>query len=115
MGRMDKAKAALGLIDDAVVPPQMDYGYQRRVRLYKGIVTPETFIDIDDIKAHMIDQPGRLDLEIKTLTFGLFVYYTYVGETAKANEQLIKVLNTEPSVAFGYLKAQIIAKKRNLI
>lgn len=115
MGRMDEAREILGHIDDAVVPPKMDYGYQRRVRLYKGLIKPEKFIDIEDIKTHMINQPGRLDLELKSLTFGLFVYYTYCGETAKANEQLVKVVNTEPSAAFGYLKAHTLATARGLI
>jgi len=115
MGQMDQAKKSLESFDLSIVPPQMDYAYRRRVKLYKGVITPEEFIDEADITANMIEQPDRLALEIKTLIFGLFVYYTYVGETEKANEQLIKIVNTKPSAAFGYIKAAQIARKRGLV
>jgi tetratricopeptide (TPR) repeat protein len=115
MGQMDKARESLDLIDLSVIPPQMDYAYRRRIQLYKGFMAPEDFIDPEHIKTHMIEQPDRLELEIKTLTFGLFVYYTYVGQTEKANEQLLKIAHTKPSAAFGYIKAMSLARVRGLV
>ena len=57
--------------------PPMHYAYKRRVLLYKGLITPEEFIDEDDIRARMVDQEDRFTLEIATLLFGLYMYYVY--------------------------------------
>ena len=45
LGRYKEAQECLSLIKDDVVPPQMDYGYSMCVKLYKGLVKPEEFID----------------------------------------------------------------------
>lgn len=115
MGDKQKAKEVLELIDHNVMPPTMDYAYRRRVMLYKGVITPEEFIDLEHIKANTLDKPGRVELEVQTLTFGLFAYYDYIGDTEKANEVLLRITTFPPSAAFGCLKGNAIARKRGLI
>ena len=117
MGDKEKAKEVLDLIDTSMEPHHcMDYSYRRRVKLYKGEITPEELIDDEDImKNDYSVQPGRLQLAHETLTFGLFAYYTYIGETEKANETLKKIVAFPPSAAFGYLKGSGIARERGLI
>ena len=118
MGEMEKAKAVLDLIDADVVPPTMDYGYRRQVLLYKGIISPEELIDLEDIKKNSLvkdNVPGRMELETTSITIGHYVYYTYIGDTEKANEALLKITTFEPSAAFAYLKGVALAKERGLI
>ena len=117
MGDMEKAKEILNLIDTSVEPHHcMDYAYRRRVRLYKGEINPEDMIDEQDILQNAyITQPGRMQLETETLTFGLFAYYTYTGNTEKANETLKTIASFKPSAAFGYLKGSAIARERGLL
>ena len=38
LGEKEKAVEALSLVPDDAVPPQMDYGYCRCVKLYKGLI-----------------------------------------------------------------------------
>lgn len=117
MGDMDRAAETLKLIDTSVeLHHCMDYAYRRRIRLYKGEIKPEEMIDDEDIlKNAYVAQPGRVQLEHETLTFGLFAYYTYIGDTQKANETLKTIASFKPSAAFGYLKGTDIARKRGLI
>jgi len=115
MGDMEKAKAVLDEIGDDLPAPQMHYGYKRRVRLYKGLISPEEFIDVEDIKKHLIKQDNRLQLEITTLLFGLYIYYIYKGEEEKANETLLEILKDPYKGAFGAIKAEDAAKARGLI
>lgn len=115
MNDKEKAREVLDLIDVNVIPPIMDYAYRRRVMLYKGVVKPEEFIDIDHIKENCLPLPNRVELEINTLTFGLYAYYSYIGDTEKANEVLLKITKFEPSPAFGYIKGVALARKNGLI
>lgn len=115
MGEMEKARAVLDEIEDDLPAPQMHYGYKRRVRLYKGLIAPEDFIDEADIQKHMIPQKNRMQLEITTLLFGLYIYYIYKGEDAKANETLLEILKDPYKGAFGAIKAEEAAKARGLI
>ena len=48
LGRYKEAQECLSLIEDDVVPPQMDYGYSMCVKLYNGLVKPEEFIDEEE-------------------------------------------------------------------
>ena len=115
MGDMEHAKAVLDEIDDDLPAPQMHYGYKRRVRLYKGLIAPEAFIDEDDIRKHMVDQDNRMQLEITTLLFGLYIYYMYHGEEQKANQTLLEILKDPYKGAFGAIKAEDAARAKGLI
>ncbi len=117
MGDTVRAKEILDMMDTATEPHHcMDYAYRRRVRLYKGEVRPEELIDEADIRKNaFMEQPGRMQLERETLTFGLFAYYTYIGNNEMANATLKTIMDFEPSVVFGYLKGSDIARRRGLV
>lgn len=114
MGDMEGARRALDLVADDLDVPDMDWDYKRRVRLYKGLVKPDEMIDEAEIRKHVPD-PNDLLLDIVTLRFGLFVYYTYVGDTQKANDQLMAIINKPYEGAFATTKARAYAKARGLI
>ena len=114
-GDMEQARAVLDEIGDDLPEPKIHYGYKRRVRLYKGLIDPENFVDIEDIKKHLIPQKNRMQLEVTTLLFGLYVYYIYKGNDAKANETLLELLKDPYPGAFGSIKAEKAAKDRGLI
>ena len=63
----------------------------------------------------MPDTQEDLLLDIVTLRFGMFVYYTYIGDTQKANEQLLAIVNKPFEGAFATTKARAYAKARGLI
>lgn len=115
LGQMDKARATLDRIDTAVIPPTMDNGYRARVRLYKGEVTPEKFIDMDEISKTCLQLPGRVELEVTSMTYGLYNYFTYKGETEKANEVLSSLVGRKPAAAFAVIKGTMLAKDRGLV
>ena len=115
MGDKQKATEILDTIPDDLTPPKMHYGYKRRVQLYKGIIPPEEFIDIEEIKEKCVVQENRVALEIATLLFGLYVYYAYIGDDAKADETLIKLMDNPYPNSFASIKGQVAARKRNLI
>ena len=56
-----------------------------------------------------------MQLEVTTLLFGLYVYYIYKGNDAKANETLLELLKDPYPGAFGSIKAEKAAKDRGLI
>lgn len=115
MGDMENAKKALDLIDTKIMPPTMDYGYRRRVMLAKEEITPEEFMDHDHIKSHMLNVPNRFELELMSYTYGLFSYYTYKGETEKANDVLRDLVKLPKSAAFGCIKGWKFAKERGIV
>ena len=43
-----------------VVPPQMDYGYSMCVKLYKGLVKPEEFIDEEKMAKVVLPRENRV-------------------------------------------------------
>ena len=42
----------------------MDYGYCRAVRLYKGMIKPEDYIDIPAMKKAVLPREKRVELEL---------------------------------------------------
>lgn len=115
MGDMKKAKESLDLVDTSIPSPTMDNGYRRRVMLAKGEITPEEFMDHDWIKNNMLDVPDRFALELMSYTWGLFTYYTYKGETKKANEVLKEIIKLPKSAAFACIKGWKYAEARGLV
>ena len=114
MGEMEKAKKLLEPVDTSLVPPQMHYGYHRRVKLYKGEIKPEDFIDEDDIRAKCVKQKNRFVFEMVFLLFGLFIYYHYIGDEEKANQALLDMKNYPWPGAFGCIKREDYLRKRGL-
>ena len=61
--------------------------------------------------------PNPNDLELVTMGFGLANYYYEIGEEAKGNEIILKVLEAGKNdawSAFGYQAVLVEKKRRNL-
>ena len=72
LGRYAEAEKSLDLVDASVEAPQMDYGYRRSVLLYKGLVSPEEFIDIPLLEKNVLPQKDRVRLELNGLYYSLY-------------------------------------------
>ena len=114
-GDKEGARKVLDEIEDDLPSPDMDYDYKQRVRLYKGLETPETLIDRDEIRKHVPDPMDDLRLDITTLLFGQYVYYLYHDEQEKAGQVLLEILKDPYEGAFATVKARAAAKERGLI
>lgn len=110
-----RAGESLSLIPRDVVAPKMDYGYERNFRLYTGQVSKEDFIDIPDIEKNSLPLPGRVDLELVTMYYGLFAYCVFTGDEEGADKALLEALKIKIPNAFGYMKAKKFAIQRGLI
>lgn len=115
MGDRKRAKEVIDAMPPDLEAPPMHYAYKRRVLLYKGLISPEEFIDEDDIRARMVDQEDRFTLEIATLLFGLYIYYVYIDDQKKADETLLRLMDNMYPGAFGCIKGEAAARKRGLI
>jgi hypothetical protein len=112
MGKFDEAVKSLDLIDCAKShAPQMDYGYERAVKLYKGLVKPEEYINEEEMKKKVLPRPDRVKLEQCGMLYGLYWYWTLRGETEKAKAAIEKLMKQPYPGAFGYTKSVVIAKK----
>lgn len=110
----EKAQASLKLIPDDAVPPQMDYGYSRCVKLYKGIIKPEEFVD-KNMENDCLKQEGRVNLELSTMYYGLYAYAIFIDDQKLADEALKDLLKIGVPAAFGYKRGVVAAKQRGLI
>ena len=93
----------------------MDWDYKCRVRLYKGLRKPEEMLNLEEIRKHVPDPDDDLKLDIVTLRYGMFIYYTWIGDVEKGNEQLLAIVNDPFEGAFATTKARYYAKARGLI
>lgn len=84
LGDFQTAVDALSLTDGKAACPRMDWGYKRSVLLYKGMVTPEEFIDIPLMEKEVLPNPGRVRLELNGLYYSLYWYWTIHGDESKA-------------------------------
>ncbi|MBQ8536108.1 MAG: tetratricopeptide repeat protein [Clostridia bacterium] len=110
-----RAAEALTLIPKDVVPPQMDYGYHRCFLLYTGQITPDEFVNIPEMEEKCLKNPGRIELELNTMYYGLFAYSVYTGDEERANYALKELMKIAVPQAFGYKKGVVFAKQRGLI
>lgn len=109
------AKKALTLIGDDVVPPPMDYGYCRTVKLYKGLVTPENFVDIPDMEEKCIKKPGRIEAELNGMYYGLYTYSVMIGDEALGRHAITELLKVARPATFGCIKGKEVAKRMGLL
>ncbi|MDL2219265.1 hypothetical protein LJC04_02850 [Ruminococcaceae bacterium OttesenSCG-928-O06] len=116
LGDFDGAKKALTLIPDDITPPQMDYGYNRCIQLFKGFLTPENFIEPKDVmEAKILKQPQRWELELNTMYLGLYYYQIFNGNEAAADDALRELMKIPFPNAFGWLRGEPIARRRGLV
>ena len=84
-----------------------DYPYYRRLLLFNGIITPEELIDVKK----PIDQMSLTEM---TKLYGLAIWYRYRGESAKANELCMKILESKEWAGFAYAAAELdVAEDEN--
>ena len=115
LGKFDEARKCLDLIDATVEAPQMDYGYCRAVRLYKGMIKPEDYIDIPAMQKAVLPREKRVELELNGMYYGLYCYWTLHGEPEKAAQAIRDLQKVAYPGAFGYTKSIPIAKKLGII
>jgi tetratricopeptide (TPR) repeat protein len=111
----EKALASLSRISDNAVAPQMDYGYCRCVKLYKGLVTPEQFVDLKDMEEKCLKHENRINLELSTMYYGLYAYAVCVGDDVLADKALRELLKIGIPEAFGYKRGMVEARKRGIV
>lgn len=115
MGDMESARKLLQDAPDDQDVPDMDWDYKCRVRLYKGLRKPEEMLNLEEIRQHVSDSDDDLKLDVVTLRYGMFIYYTYIGDLEKGNEQLLAIVKDPFEGAFATTKARQYAKARGLI
>ncbi len=114
LGDYKKAEESLDLMDFSQVAPQMDYGYQRAVQLYKGLVKPEDYIDEEKMAKLVIDRPNRVHFEESHMLYGLYWYWMIHGNEEKAIEAIRRLQEIGYPQTFGLLKSKKLAEKYNI-
>ena len=115
MGDYKKAEESLDLIDCSLKAPQMDYGYERAVQLYKGMVKPDAYINEDEMAKVVIDRPNRVHFEESHMLYGLYWYWMIHGDEKKAYDAIKRLQEIGYPGTFGLLKSQPIARKLGII
>lgn len=115
LGDYKKAEESLSLIADDVVPPQMDYGYCRSVKLYKGLVSPEEYIDEEQMAKEVLPTPDRVRLEENSMLYGLYWYWMIHGDENKANAAIKRLTEIAYPGTFGHTKSLPIARRMGFI
>lgn len=95
LGRQPEAEALLSRIR-----PDMEMientAYHRRLLMYKGLISPEALLDVDNAN----------DLDLATLGYGLGNWYLYNGDEKRAIEIFERVTSAPCWPAFGYIAAE---------
>ncbi|MGN1189144.1 MAG: hypothetical protein ACI4SL_01980, partial [Candidatus Ornithospirochaeta sp.] len=115
MGEFEKARKSLDYTDGITECPQRNYGYKRAVQLLKGMITPEEYINIEEMKKCVLPKPGRVELELNGMYYALFWYWEVRGNKEKAKEALSDLQKVAVKGAFGYTKSIPYAKKYGII
>jgi tetratricopeptide (TPR) repeat protein len=99
-GRFAEAKAMLDKRLDSL-QTDTSYGYTRRLRLYRGEITP----------AQLFGPADTSDVQVATLSFGLGNYYLIRGEKAKAMEQFRRSVASGGWPGFGFIVSEAELKR----
>ena len=89
----------------------MDYGYARSVRLYKGMVKPEEFINEEEMAKVVLPRDHRVELEMNGMLYGEYCFWTLHGEPEKAKAAIERLQTVAYKGAFGYTKSIPICKR----
>ena len=115
IGEYRKAEESLDLVDCSIKAPQMDYGYERTVQLYKGIVSPDEFINEEEMEKKVLPRPGRVHLEECAMLYGLYWFSMIHGDEKRAYDAIARLQEIGVPGAFGYVKSLPIARKLGII
>lgn len=95
-GRGAEAKAMLVRRPDSLKVADQEYGYVKRLRLYRGEVTPE----------RLITRTDTADTQAATLNYGLGNWYLLKGDTARARAAFEKAIASGGWPAFGFIVSE---------
>lgn len=95
-GRGAEAKAMLDRHLDSLKTPDPEYGYVKRLRLYRGEVTPEKLIAPTD----------TADTQAATLNYGLGNWYLLKGDKVKARAAFERAIKSGGWPAFGFIVSE---------
>jgi Flp pilus assembly protein TadD len=95
-GRGAEAKAMLDRHPDSLKVADQEYGYVKRLRLYRGEVTPE----------RLITKTDTADTQAATLNYGLGNWYLLKGDKAKARAAFEKAIASGGWPAFGFIVSE---------
>ena len=90
----------------------MDYGYSMCVKLYKGLVKPEEFIDEEKMAKVVLPRENRVQLEENTMLYGLYWYWMVHGNEEEAKKAIKRLLEIAYPGAFGVIPRAFPLQKR---
>lgn len=101
--RAGKTKEAQAWLDSRPDTLKVDpnYAYAKRLRLYRGDITPEELIGPAD----------TADVQVATLSYGLGNYYLVKGDTAKAREMFQRAIASGGWPGFGFILSEVDLKR----
>lgn len=94
-GRMAEAQAMLDARPDSL-PVDPNYGYARRLALYRGTVKPDELL-----------REGDDDLTVATLAYGLGNWHLVRGDTASARAMFERSVASGGWAAFGFILSEV--------
>ncbi len=100
--RLGKTEEAAQLLEPitADFDTDTDHPYFRRVMLYKGVITPEELVDVNQ-------DPAKTSVQDVTKMYGLANWYGYHGEKEKATALYKKIVLSESGwPGFAYAAAE---------
>lgn len=99
-GKTAEAKAMLAKRPDSL-KTDPEYGYTKRLRMYRGEVTPE----------NLITKTDTADVQAATLNYGLGNYYIVKDDTAKARAAWERSIKSGGWPGFGFIVSEIELKR----
>jgi tetratricopeptide (TPR) repeat protein len=96
-GRGVEAKAMLDRKPDSLRVADPEYGYVKRLRLYRGLVAPEQLITGSD----------TADVQMATLSFGLGNWYLVKGDKARAKAAFERAIQSGGWPGFGFILSEV--------
>jgi tetratricopeptide (TPR) repeat protein len=93
-GRGVEAKAMLDRRPDSL---PIDNAYARRLKLYRGLVSPDSVITASD----------TADVQAATLAFGIGNWYLVRGDTARARSWFERSVRSEGWPGFGFILSEV--------
>ncbi|HEY9230298.1 MAG TPA: tetratricopeptide repeat protein, partial [Gemmatimonadaceae bacterium] len=93
-GRRDEARAMLARRPDSL---PVDNAYTRRLKLYRGEITPEEVFTPAD----------TADVQVATLSYGLGNWYLAGGDTARARQWFDRAVKSGGWPGFGFIMSEV--------
>ncbi|MBL0173165.1 MAG: tetratricopeptide repeat protein [Gemmatimonadaceae bacterium] len=95
VGKTDQANAMLARHPDSL-PTTPGYAYVSRLKLYRGVLTPETLFAPSD----------TADVQVATLSYGLGSWYLVHGDTTKAKAAFQRAVKSGGWPGFGFIVSE---------